>query len=176
MGPGRHLRLEGERIVLRPFRRGELDTWWAARLHAYAEQPGGPPTREALRTRLDSSGHLEHGRLDLAIEADGLLVGEIGTYLPPNRTLPLRWFELGIGLFDEASRGKGHGTEAVVLFLDWLFEEAGATRVQAATIPGNAAMRRVLEKLGFVADRNIKEGGTEFIVYAVTRGRWSRLR
>lgn len=160
-------------MVLRPFRRGELDPWWAARLHAYAEQPGGPPTREALRARLEASGHLEHGRLDLAIEADGLLVGEIGTYRPPNRTLPPHWFELGIGLFDEASRGKGHGTEAIVLLLDWLFGEEGATRVQAATVPDNAAMRRVLEKLGFVADRTVKESGTEFFVYAMTRGRWS---
>jgi RimJ/RimL family protein N-acetyltransferase len=160
-------------VVLRPFRRGELDAWWAARLHAYAEQPGGPPTREALRARLESSGHLEHGRLDLAIDADGLLVGEIGTYRPPNRTLPPGWFELGIGLFDEASRGKGHGTAAMVLLLDWLFQEAGATRVQAATVPGNAPMRRVLEKLGFLADRSVKEGATEFIVYAMTRGRWS---
>ena len=163
-------------MVLRPFRRGELDRWWAARLHAYAEQPGGPPTRAALRDRLESSGHLEHGRLDLAIEADGLLVGEIGTYWPPNRTLPPRWFELGIGLFDEASRGRGHGTEAMVLLLGWLFGDAGATRVQAATVPDNAAMRRVLEKLGFVADRTVKEGSTEFIVYAMTRGRWSRPR
>jgi RimJ/RimL family protein N-acetyltransferase len=161
-------------VVLRPFRRGELDVWWAARLRAYAEQPGGPPTREALRARLESSGHLEHGRLDLAIDADGLLVGEIGTYRPPNRTLPPGWFELGIGLFDEASRGQGHGTAAIVLLLDWLFEEAGATRVQAATVPGNAAMRRVLEKLGFLPDRTIGEGGgTGFIVHAVTRGRWS---
>ena len=163
-------------MVLRPFRRGELDAWWAARLHAYAEQPGGPPTREALRGRLEGSGHLVQGQLDLAVDADGLLVGEIGTYRPPNRALPPRWFELGIGLFDEASRGKGHGTEAMVLLLDWLFEEAGATRVQAATVPDNAAMRRVLEKLGFVADRTVKEGSTEFTVYAVTRGRWSRLR
>lgn len=160
-------------MVLRPFRRGELDAWWAARLHAYAEQPGGVPTRETLRARLESSGHLEHGQLDLAIEADGLLVGEIGTYRPPNRTLPPHWFELGIGLFDETSRGKGHGTQAIVLLLDWLFEEQGATRVQAALVPANAAMRRVLEKLGFVADRTIKEGSAEFVVYAVTRGRWS---
>jgi RimJ/RimL family protein N-acetyltransferase len=161
-------------VVLRPFRRGELDQWWAARLHAYAEQPGGPPTRQALRGRVETSGHLEHGRLDLAIEADGLLVGEIGTYQPPNRTLPPRWFEVGIGLFDEASRGKGHGTAAMVLLLDWLFGEAGATRVQAATVPDNAAMRRVLEKLGFAADRTIKEGAAEFILYAITRGRRPR--
>lgn len=160
-------------MVLRPFRRAELDTWWAARLHAYAEQPGGPPTREALRARLELSGHLEDGQLDLAIEADGLLVGEIGTYRPPSRTLPPRWFEIGVGLFDEASRGKGHGTEAIVLLLDWLFAEAGATRVQAVTAPENAAMRRVFEKLGFVTEGPLPGRGAAFVVYAVTRGRWS---
>jgi RimJ/RimL family protein N-acetyltransferase len=159
-------------VVLRPFRRGELDTWWAARLNAYAEQPGGPPTREALGARLEQSGHLENGQLDIAIDADGLLVGEIGTYRPPTRTLPPSWFEIGVGLFEEASRGQGFGTEALGLLVGWLFEEARATRVQAATSPENAAMRRVLEKLGFTAERTLKEGGTEYVLYAVSRGRW----
>jgi RimJ/RimL family protein N-acetyltransferase len=163
-------------VVLRPFRRGELDDWWAARLIAYAEQPGGPPTREALRERLDRSGHLEKGQLDLAIEADGLLVGEIGTYRPPTRTLPPQWFEIGVGLFDEASRGQGFGTEAIALLVTWLLAEGGATRVQAATSPDNAAMRRVLDKLGFTAERTLKEGGTEFVLYAMTRGRWRTRR
>lgn len=159
-------------MVLRPFRRNEIDAWWAARLNAYAEQPGGPPTRQSLRARLDRSGHLEGGQLDVAIEADGLLVGEIGTYRPPARTLPPAWFELGVGLFEESSRRQGYGTEAVALLVGWLFGEAGATRVQAATSPDNAAMRGVLDKLGFVTERTLKESGTEFLLYAMTRGRW----
>jgi RimJ/RimL family protein N-acetyltransferase len=159
-------------VVLRPFRRGELDAWWGARLNAYAEQPGGPPTREALLARLGRSGHLENGQLDLAIDADGLLVGEIGTYPPPARTLPPRWFEIGVGLFDKASRGQGFGTEAIALLVTWLFERAGASRVQAATSPDNVAMRRVLDKLAFTAERTLQEGGNEFMLYAVTRGRW----
>jgi RimJ/RimL family protein N-acetyltransferase len=166
------VRLEGEWVVLRPFRRGELDAWWAARLNAYAEQPGGPPTRDALRARVERSGHLENGRLDLAIEAGGLLVGEIGTYRPPARTLPPRWFEIGVGLFEEPSRGKGYGTEALVLLAHWLVDQAGATRLQAATTPDNSSMRRVLEKLGFVSERSVKESGTDFVLYTITPGRW----
>jgi RimJ/RimL family protein N-acetyltransferase len=108
----------------------------------------------------------------MAIEADGLLVGEIGTYRPPTRTLPPSWFEIGVGLFDEASRGQGFGTEALRLLVGWLFEGARATRVQAATSPENTAMRRVLEKLGFTVERTLKEGGTEYVLYAMTRGRW----
>lgn len=172
MGSGRHLRLDGERVILRPFRRGELDAWWTARLSAYAEQAGGPPTREALGARLERSGHVENGRLDVAIEADGLLVGEIGTYRPPTRTLPPTWFEIGVGLFDEASRGQGFGTEALSLLVSWLFREGGATRVQAPTPPDNVAMRGVLDKLGFTPERTLREGGTEFVLYAMTRGRW----
>jgi RimJ/RimL family protein N-acetyltransferase len=113
-----------------------------------------------------------NGQLDLAIEADGLLVGEIGTYRPPTRSLPSSWFEIGVGLFDEHSRGQGFGTEALALLVAWLFGKAGATRVQAATSPANAAMRRVLHKLGFTAERTLKDGRTEFVLYALTRGRW----
>jgi RimJ/RimL family protein N-acetyltransferase len=115
---------------------------------------------------------LENGQLDVAIEADGLLVGEIGTYRPPTRTLPPTWFEIGVGLFDKASRGQGFGTEALSLLVGWLFREGGATRVQAATSPENVAMGRVLDKLGFSPERTLKEGDAEFVLYAISRGRW----
>ena len=81
-----------------------------------------------------------------------------------------------MGLFDEPSRGQGFGTEALALLVGWLFGKAGATRVQAATPPENAAMRRVLDKLGFAAERALKDGRTDFVLYAVTPGRWQPLR
>jgi hypothetical protein len=72
------VRLEGERVVLRPLGQDKLDAVLAARdrlqVGAWA---GGPRARERVRRRLGRSGRLLRGHLDLGIEVDGRLIGEI---------------------------------------------------------------------------------------------------
>jgi RimJ/RimL family protein N-acetyltransferase len=55
--------------------------------------------------------------------------------------------EIGVSMFPE-SRGLGLGREAVALFTNHLLD-AGFDRVQATTATTNAAMRRVLEHVGY---------------------------
>jgi Pyridine nucleotide-disulphide oxidoreductase/Acetyltransferase (GNAT) domain len=62
----------------------------------------------------------------------------------PDETLPAGVFELGVVLYRPRDRGKGYGREAVWLLTNWLFEAAGAERVQAGTEAGYRAMRAVL--------------------------------
>ena len=163
-------KLSGERVELRPFRPGELDAWIEARRRlGIPAQPQGPPTREDLSARIHGSGKLVAGRLDLAIEADGRLVGQIQTYRPPERRLPPSVAEIGIALFDDGDRGRGLGSEAVALLAEWLVREAGARRVQAATQSSNAAMRRVLEKAGFAATGTVEVGGEPYELWALER-------
>jgi RimJ/RimL family protein N-acetyltransferase len=66
------------------------------------------------------------------------------------------------------------------LLTDWLFREAGAEGVQAGTETRNAAMRRVLEALGFRLEGIMRafgaaSDGTRFdgAMYAVVRQEWS---
>jgi RimJ/RimL family protein N-acetyltransferase len=94
----------------------------------------------------------DSGRLDvqvvyLAIEVAGALVGEVDARRmgPPRSDA----FEVGIELYDEATRGKGLGGEAFAVFVSYLFESESAGLLEASTAPGNAAMRRILDKLGF---------------------------
>ena len=47
------------------------------------------------------------------------------------------------------ARGKGYGSEAVLLIVDYLFLHKEIGRIQAQTHPANAASQRVLEKAGF---------------------------
>jgi ribosomal-protein-alanine N-acetyltransferase len=63
--------------------------------------------------------------------------------------LPEGVFGVGIELFDEGDRGKGYGTAAVKALAGRLFDEAGARRLEAGTADDNAAMRTVLERVGF---------------------------
>jgi RimJ/RimL family protein N-acetyltransferase len=167
-------RLEGQSVIIRPFRADELDLMLRGRTQLGREAlPGGVPDREQLRDRIAQSGELRDGRIDLAIQVEESLVGDIQTYLPSDRLLPPAVFEMGVALYDPARRGKGVGTEAVRLLVGWLFER-GAERVQGAAAMTNAPMRRVFEKLGFEVVDTIDVEGVPEHLYAVSRPDWHR--
>jgi ribosomal-protein-alanine N-acetyltransferase len=165
------VRIEGERVTLRPLTMDDFEHEWASRLEMDPSVQPIMPTREALRARFERSGIMQGVALDLAIEADGRMIGGIQTYDPPDRTLPPGAFEIGISI-DGPMQGKGYGTEAVRLLVGWLFTDAGATRAHMPTVPDNVAMRTVAERLGFEADGTISYEGLEFVFYVLNRERW----
>jgi len=159
-------------VTLRALRQDEFARVSEARRASAAVAT--PVDLQVLRKRIAHSGDWFEGRLDLAIEAQGELVGTIDARAPA-RFYPPGVCELGIELFGGA-RGKGIGTEAVRLMSDWLLEN-GYPRVQASTDVRNAPMRRVLEKLGFEQEGILRcfmpdgEGRADYVLYAITRGR-----
>jgi RimJ/RimL family protein N-acetyltransferase len=168
--------LEGERVSLRPLRSEELEIVWQARLNDdTAPWMSTPQAYERLKKRVASSGAFVDGWLDLGIEADGRLVGEIDARQPP-RSLPQGVFELGISLFETADRGHGLGTDAIRLMTRYLFEHEDAARVQGSTWVGNPAMRRVFLKLGFTEEGVLRSfmpserGRDDYVMYAITEG------
>ena len=165
------VRIGGERVTLRPLSMDEFEQEWASRLEMDPSVQPIMPTRDALRARFERSGIMEGVALDLAIEVDGQMIGGIQTYDPPDRALPPGAFEIGISI-DEPMRGKGYGTEAVMLLLGWLFSDAEATQIHMPTVPDNVAMRTVAERLGFEVDGTIRYEGQEFDFYVLTRERW----
>ncbi len=57
---------------------------------------------------------------------------------------------IGIGyMLVPGERGKGLGTEAVQVLVDYVFLHKDVVRIQAETHPDNPASQRVLEKVGF---------------------------
>lgn len=133
-------------MSLRPFQAAEFDALWAAVSGADPTVAVGAMDPDLLRTRVAASGRLTERELLLAIEAEGRLVGSIQGY---RDGLPEGVFGVGIDLFDEGDRGKGYGTAAVKALASRLFDEAGARRLEAGTADDNAAMRAVLERVGF---------------------------
>ena len=172
------MELRGPRIVLRPFREDEIDAVWTARrapdgFSAWT----GRVDEAAFRRRLSRSGRFWNGRLDLAIESEGRLVGELDARQPSN-ALPPGVYEIGIALFGQDDRGRGLGGEAVELMTEYLFANGGAERVQASTAVDNVAMRRVLEKLGYACEGVMRgfmpslAGRDDYALYGVTRRAW----
>ena len=171
-------------VSLRPLRAEDFDAMWAAREvgSGRSRSEDDEVMQRRLRARIERSGRFVEGRIDFAIELDGRLVGGIEAR-QPREGLPRGAYELGISLFAEADRGRGVGTRAVELMTDRLFEDPGTARVQASTWVENQAMRRALEKLGFVSEGVMRafmprrDGGRDdYALYAVTREDWEARR
>ena len=174
-------------VRLRRIRGAELDTLVRARQEEAGTlaQPGPAPQAEQIRRhlqdRVDHSGQFFNGEILLGIEVDGRLVGEIQARRPEN-AMPPGVFELGIGLFAEADRGKGIGSKAVAQMTRRLMDEEGAHRVQAGTDLENVAMRTVLEHLGFGFEGIMRgfmpspDGPRDYAMYGITAPMYQEVR
>lgn len=167
-------------VTLRPFEREEFDVLWReeSRDRGGFETPWAADDDTAkarVRARVDRSGTWRDGRvLDLAVVADGRLVGDIQArrdvaYAPPGI------YDLGIGLFADR-RGRGVGTAAIVLLTRFLFDDEQAVRVTLSTDLDNIAMRRAAEKAGFTQEGVmrgfwvVRDGpARDYALYARTR-------
>ena len=145
-------RIQGETVLLRPFREQEAATLWDHesndRGDFEAPWPDDEVSRERVLARVAASGSWRDQHvLDLGIETSGELIGDVQAR-HCILTSPPGLFELGIGLF-AGTRGRGYGTEALTLITGHLFQNEGAHRVQLGTDTENVAMRRAAEKAGF---------------------------
>jgi RimJ/RimL family protein N-acetyltransferase len=93
---------------------------------------------------------------------DGTKIGVVGVF--PVGDL----WEIGFALIS-TERGKGYGTEAVTIFVDYLFLSRDLVRIQATTDLRNTASQRMLEKVGFKREGIIRK--SMFI-----RGEWRDLQ
>jgi RimJ/RimL family protein N-acetyltransferase len=171
----RDVRIRGSRLLLRALRPGEIEEEWRAMVTAEPMVVAELPHEAAFKARLQRSGHLDDGWLDLAIDLDGVSIGRIQTFVPPGRALPPGTFDVGIGLREDA-RNKGYGREALALLTDWLFEHAAAEAVEASTDPANVAMRTVFQKVGWMPVGSLTELGREWVMYRITRREWEAWR
>jgi RimJ/RimL family protein N-acetyltransferase len=168
------IRIPGQKVTLRPIHPDELDLV-AAGLAGDGSGVRLSPAR--LRRRIERSGRFWGGRLDLGIEAERRLVGDVEARSPAG-ALPPGVYEIGLALFDPADRRKGYGLEATRLIVDHLFDAEEAARVQASTADWNTAMRRVLERLRFREEGVLRgffptaEGRDDYVMYALTRADW----
>ena len=149
---------------------------------ARAWLPLGAPPRHELRRRVDAAGAPSEGRIDLVVEAEGRLVGEIDARHPRWAVPPGVW-EIGISMFRAADRGRGYGRDAVTLLCRRLFEREDAHRIALTTDLDNAAMRAVAERCGFRYEGVLRSfmpsadgGRRDYAMYAITSDDWTALR
>ena len=183
--------LEGELVVLRPFREGDVEVMaeilsdpevraltGSVETTAEAEQPHelDDRLRDWYATRNDQTD-----RLDLAVEdrATGRLVGEVvlNEVDVDARTANMRV------LVGPEGRGRGIGTEAVGLVTAHGLERLGLRRITLEVFDHNPRGRRVYEKVGYTATGQradalvfdgLSIGATDMAVDAATWRGWPR--
>ena len=64
---------------------------------------------------------------------------------------------LGIGIGDKAYWGKGYGSEATALLMEYAFDELNLHRVELEVYDFNERARRAYEKVGFVHEGICRE-------------------
>jgi len=161
------IELRGERVVLRDQRPSDVDArlrWLTTEIEwGYWDAPWEgndplPPERveEVRRGMLDAMRNpLPTPRTRLFVElVNGPLIGWVNSYDhdPVDRSV---W--VGIDICESAQWGRGLGTEALRLWIDYLFANLDLERIRMATWSGNERMIRVAEKLGFVLEERVPD-------------------
>ncbi|CAB4672163.1 MAG: GNAT family N-acetyltransferase [Actinobacteria bacterium] len=153
-------------VILRPYRSEEFEEACRIRELTTLERV------ERFRARFEQSGQWHEHYLHLAIEADGVLVGDM-QLRHCDFTMPEGALEMGLELLPEV-RGKGIGTQALKEVARYAFAQ-GHHRVEGSTTEGNIGMRKSFEKAGWVFEgvlRNlfVEDGApVDYYSYAITK-------
>ena len=147
--------LEGKNVNLRAMEKEDLPLFagWVNKPEFFGEYN---PLRQTSKTEIEKGyekNSLEQGEFIIE-KKDGSKIGYICHFIlvhPVGKLL-----EIGYSLVPN-ERGKGNGTEAVEIMVDYLFLSKDITRVQACTDTRNHASQKVLEKAGFKKEGTMRK-------------------
>lgn len=172
----RNLRIETERLILRPTQAQDFDAW--ANFMADAEAArfiGGQQVRPvAWRGFLAMAGAWEiqgFGMFSVIEKSSERWVGRLGPWVPEG------WpgTEVGWGIVRDAW-GRGYAAEGATAAIDWAFANLGWHEVIHTIAPENRASERVAEKLGSRPLRDCKlpapYEGIHVVAWGQTREEW----
>jgi RimJ/RimL family protein N-acetyltransferase len=145
--------LHGELVTLRAFRPEDVDVLFAGTNDVETElfSGGGAPTptpRESV-VELWERRRNDRNSVDFIIEADGKVIGELGLF-DPNHVA--RTMELGITVVDKEYWGRGYGSEAVRLAVDYGFRFRNVRKVCLTVLANNPRAIKAYAKAGFVEE------------------------
>jgi RimJ/RimL family protein N-acetyltransferase len=175
--PGAVERVETARMVLERLRLDHLEELSRLlrdpRVAATGWPTGLPPSEsEVLASLKDKERHWERHGFGMWLMRDcetGEVVGRGGlqwtTYVKD-----LDEVEAGWSVVPERW-GEGLATELALASIEVAFGRLELTEIVAFTLPENVASRRVMEKSGFVYDREIMHVGLPHVLYRVRRSR-----
>jgi RimJ/RimL family protein N-acetyltransferase len=157
--------LSGPNVILRPARAGDIDAFLALESDPQIHEMFGgsrdtfsPMTREIAESIV--SRLIQHP-FAWVIE-QGRVIGEVRL---DRVDLNDRRASLAIGIFDGHCLGRGFGTEAIRLVLDFAFERLNLHRISVRVLAYNHRAIRAYQKCGFVIEGREREA-------AFVNGEW----
>ena len=147
--------LEGKTVNLRVMEKEDLPLFaeWVNKPECLGEYNS---LRQLSRTEVEKGyekGSLEQGEFIIE-KKDGSKIGYIFHFIlvhPAGKLLEIGYFLV------PNERGKGNGTEAVEIMVDYLFLSKDIMRVQACTDTRNVASQKTLEKAGFKKEGTMRK-------------------
>jgi ribosomal-protein-alanine N-acetyltransferase len=174
--------LVGQRVILRPFRRSDLDGLYELASDVREKGPFWPlgciSEPRWLRQFEENSWWSGEFKILLITDLDGRRLGHINVYKASHS---YDGWELGYRIYKPEDRGKGHMTEAIRLATAYLFDAEPIERVQILVDPGNAASRAVAERCGYSIEGTLRRAHfdrrefIDLVIYSIVRGEGKRL-
>ena len=146
--------------------------------YLYEQPMTGAEAEAHLMKRIPAVLPVDGGWMNLAVEADGTYLGEVGVCLS---SVVHRQCEVGYVFLPEAG-GNGYATEAAAAMVAVAFDELGAHRTVARLDTRNRPSARVAERLGmrregvFRENEFVKGEWTDEEIWAVTEDEWRSAR
>lgn len=181
--------LEGKRVQLRPLREDDFEQWREVRIFneewLTKWEPLRPPSapdpirdRSAFLVRCDSRRRDRQSGtgFSFGVFVDGEFSGEMNLSSIHRGAHQNAYIGYWI---DQRKAGRGYTPEALVVVMQFAFDELDLHRVQISIIPRNRASRRVVEKLDIraegVAERYLQINGVweDHIRFAMTSEEWA---
>ena len=167
--------LEGKNVNLRIMEKEDLPliAEWFNKPEVFGEYN---PLHQVSRTEAEKMFENPHEEKSFIIEKkDGSKIGFIGHFYVLH--VAGKQLEIGYSLVP-SERGKGYGTEATQLMVDYLFLSKDTMRIQAQTDPRNVASHKLLEKVGFMKEGTLRKSffmrgeWRDSYIYSILREEW----
>ena len=167
--------LEGKNVNLRIMEKDDLPLFveWVNKPEVFGEYN---PLHQMSKTEAEKMSENPHEEKSFIIEKkDGSKIGFITHFYVLH--VAGRQLEIGYSLLPN-ERGKGYGTEATQLMVDYLFLSKDTMRIQAQTDPRNVASHKVLEKVGFKKEGTLRKSffmrgeWRDAYIYSILREEW----
>lgn len=170
------MNLETHRLLLRPWREEDLDSY--ARICSDARtmryMRSGTMTREQTASQIERlMRHWdEHGYGLWAVEEkpSGEFIGRVGLMRYGDFVSEPEGSRTEVGfLLDRRRWGQGLATEGVAASLQWAFKDLGFERIISIMQPDNLGSRRVIEKAGLTLQGSTEWKDYDWVWYALDR-------
>jgi len=169
--------LEGKNVNLRIMEKEDLSLFveWVNKPEVFGEYN---PLHQMSKTEAEKMvDDPSDSKLFFIEKKDGSKIGFICHFHVLHMGTGTKQVEVGYSLIPN-ERGKGFGTEALQIMVDYLFLSKEIMRIQAQTDQRNAASQKILEKAGFKKEGTLRQNffirgkWTDDYIYSIIREEW----